>query len=192
MIEEINSSPGLWAASWRKTNNLCEHLLKDQFPAFLDRVTCNVSHCDILRYQRLERLCSGFLWSGFVICCPSAWRTAEWLAALRSSASQLFGPGLLHNYIKAWSTAQPQHTSYKYDDTSSLHSSPLCTLFSSSYPCCYANMLEEALGPSPLMTCVTAPSVTRYIKMHVGVGGFERCCTIYTEGWSVARFSLFP
>lgn len=116
--------------------------------------------------------------------------TAEWLAVQWSSANQLFGPGLLHNYIKAWSTARPQHTRYKYNVNSSPRSSSLCTPFPSSYPCYYASMLEEAPDHSPLVICVSAPAVTRYVKMHVSVSGFGRRCTINTEGWSVVRFSM--
>ena len=140
---------GLVTSIVEKKKKSCEHLLKGPIPC-IPAQWMSVPSCEILRYQRLEQLCSGSLW--FVICCPS-----EWLEALWSSASQLFGPGLLHNYIKAWSTAQPQHPSYKYDyNTSSLHSSPLCTLLSSSYPCCSSNMLEEALGrisPGDLCHC---------------------------------------
>lgn len=102
----------------------------------------------------------------------------------RSSVSQLFGPGLLHNYIKAWSTGQPQHTGYKYDDDSSLHSCTLRALGAASYPCSCASMLKEALQQSPRVICVTS-----YINTHDGVSGFERRRSIFTGGWSTARVS---
>lgn len=108
--------------------------------------------CDISRYQRLEQLALDFSDQGLLFVVLQAdWHslTSEWLAALWSSASQLFGPGLLHNYIKAWSTAQPQHTSYKYGDTSSLHSSPHCTLFSSSLSLFLVQHAWGSTGPIP-------------------------------------------
>lgn len=85
----------------------------------------------------------------------------------------------------------PSHSTQAINTTTPPPSTPLCTLFSSSYRCCYANMLEEAQDRSPLVICVTAASVTCYVKMLIGVSGFEPCCTIYTEGWSVAKFSSF-
>lgn len=103
----------------------------------------------------------------------------------RSSVSQLFGPGLLHNYIKAWSTGQPQHTGYKYDDNPSLHSCTVRALSAASYPCSCASMLKEALHQSPRVICVTS-----YINTHDGVSGFERHRSIFTGCWSAARVSF--
>lgn len=116
---------------------------------------------------------------------------ADWLSergvtgSPPSSVSQLFGPGLLHNYIKAWSTGQPQHTGYKYDDNSSLHSCAVRALSAASYPCSCASALKEALHQSPRVICVTS-----YINTHDGVSGFQRRRSIFTGGWSPARVYL--
>lgn len=111
------------------------------------------------------------------------WRPAVW-------------PGsLLHNYIKAWSTAQLQHTSYKYHDAPSLHSSSSSSL---SPPVFFLwCTLTPPFIPVFIATCMkkpwtNLPSLTCYVKMHVCVSGFDCCCTIYTEGWSVVKFFLFP
>lgn len=64
--------------------------------------------CDILTGQRQYPFALDFHDQGLLFVVLQAdWHflTAEWLATLWSSANQLFG--LLHNYIKAWSTAQP-------------------------------------------------------------------------------------
>lgn len=147
--------------------------------------------CDILSCQRLEDFCSGFPWSGFVSCCPSGWLIlwlqSDWQACGALPASCLAWDScitiLRHGPLPSHSTQ-----SYKYDDSSSHHSSTVCTL---SYPCSCANMLKEALDQSPLVICVTALGVTCYINMHVGVSGFEHRCSIFTEGWSIARLSSF-
>lgn len=113
----------------------------------------------------------------------------QWLAAPRSSAIQLCGLGLLYNYIKAWSAAQPQYTGYKYDGNSSFHSSTVCTPLASSYPGPCANTFEEALDRSPLVIGVAALSVTRYINMHVSVSGLEHQGPIFIERWSITGIS---
>lgn len=109
--------------------------------------------------------------SGFVVCCPSC--CAGWLAALLSSVGQLFGLGLLYNYIKAWSTAQPQHTGYKYD----INLSPLSLWglhpIGPSYPCPWANTLQETQDQPPLVVSGRALSVTCYINAR-------RCEWIWT------------
>lgn len=147
---------------------------------------------NVLSCQRLEDPWSSLIVASLaVVLQADIFLTVEWLAALWSSASQLFGLGLLHNYIKAWSTARPRRTSYKYDDNPSLRS-PHCLhparliLFLFLY-----KHSEGSTGPiSP--PDLTALSVTCCIHMHVGVSGFEHRWSIFTKGWSVARFSVFP
>lgn len=111
----------------------------------------------------------------------TVWLQSEW------QPHTVFQPavwlGSLHNYIKAWFTAQPQHTSYKYNCTSS----PFL-LSHTSCPCCYSRMAEEAPNQSPHADLSLPPTITRYWLVWVD---FKRCCSIFTGGRSIAKITLF-
>lgn len=146
--------------------------------------------CDILSCQRLEDLCAGFPWSGFVSCCPSGWLIlwlqSDWQPGRALPASCL-----------AWDSCI---TILRHGPLPS-HSTQAINMMTT--PPSIPPLFAPCLIPVPVPTClrkhwtslpswfVSLLSVSRYINMHVGVSGFEHWCSIFTEGWSIARLSSF-
>lgn len=142
--------------------------------------------CNILRYQKVEDLWSGFRWSGLVGCPPLScifWLQSEWPLGGTLPASCLAQV----SYITILSLGPLlSHSTQAINMTTSCPSIP--SLFAPRVPHLIPvpmPTLKEALDQSPLVM-----SVTHYINMHVCVSGFKDWCPIFTQGWAMSRISL--
>lgn len=100
----------------------------------------------------------------------------------RSLCSQLFGPGLLHNYIKAWSSGQPQRTGYKYK-----------AKHSSTARCPPRVAFLPSLPRQPAEGSATRPRVIRVTSCTntcAGSSGFKRGRSIFIGAVIYCKGSL--
>lgn len=119
----------------------------------------------------------------FVICRPSERLWSDWQPCEALPASCLAGVSyitiLRHGPLPSRSTR-----AINTSDNSSLHSSSLCCLLTSSYPCFYSSVLEEALPPHththPLVISAPAAGVMRWI----------RCMSVWVDLMAAALFIL--